>query len=91
VTRTPADASILVVDDNPNNLGVLFDLLSEHGFEVLVANDGKCAGAGRYAHPDLISDILLPGVAASLSVRAEGPRGDSRYPGHLHVSPFGDR
>ncbi len=53
---------ILMVDDNPGNLSVLYDLLSEHSFEVLVAEDGQSAlSQADYVHPDLILlDILLP-------------------------------
>jgi PAS domain S-box-containing protein len=63
MTPTSRNTSILVVDDNPDNLGVLFELLSEHGFQVLIANDGESAlMQAEYAHPDLILlDILLPG------------------------------
>jgi formate hydrogenlyase transcriptional activator len=53
---------ILVVDDNPDNLELLFDLLSDQGFEILVAEDGESAlQQTEYAQPDLILlDILLP-------------------------------
>ena len=34
---------ILIVDDNPNNLVVLFDFLTESGFKVLVARTGESA------------------------------------------------
>lgn len=54
--------TILMVDDNPGNLSVLFDLLSGQGFEMLVAEDGVDAlTQAVYACPDLILlDILLP-------------------------------
>ncbi len=54
--------TVLIVDDNPNNLGVLFDFLSEAGFKVLVAKNGK-RGIQRveYTKPDLILlDIMMP-------------------------------
>lgn len=53
---------ILIVDDNPDNLGVLFELLGENNFQVLVAEDGESAlTQAEYVHPDLILlDILLP-------------------------------
>jgi PAS domain S-box-containing protein len=52
---------ILMVDDIPANLHILFDLLSEAGFEVLVAEDGESALArAQYTHPDLILlDVLM--------------------------------
>ena len=55
---------ILMVDDTPANLHVLFDLLSESGFEVLVAEDGESALArAQYTRPDLILlDVLMPGM-----------------------------
>ncbi|MGF1612878.1 MAG: sigma-54 dependent transcriptional regulator [Gammaproteobacteria bacterium] len=55
-------AVVLMVDDNPDNLGVLFELLNQHDFRVLVAEDGESALAqAAYVHPDLILlDILLP-------------------------------
>lgn len=56
--------SILVVDDNPNNLAVLSDFLGEVGFEVLVARDGESAlQKVDYAPPDLILlDVMMPGI-----------------------------
>jgi formate hydrogenlyase transcriptional activator len=53
---------ILMVDDTPANLHVLFDLLSESGFEVLVAEDSESALArAQYTRPDLILlDVLMP-------------------------------
>ncbi|NMG19425.1 response regulator [Brasilonema bromeliae] len=53
---------ILIVDDTPTNLEVLFDFLADSGFTVLVAEDGESAIArAEYAPPDLILlDILMP-------------------------------
>lgn len=70
---TPADSqcllsgetgAILIVDDNPTNLGVLSDFLDEAGFEVLVAQDGFSAlDKIQYIIPDLILlDIMMPGI-----------------------------
>ncbi|NMG07445.1 response regulator [Brasilonema sp. UFV-L1] len=55
---------ILIVDDTPTNLEVLFDFLAASGFSVLVAEDGESALArSEYAPPDLILlDILMPGM-----------------------------
>lgn len=53
---------ILIVDDEPNNLAVLFNLLDKNGFEVFVAEDGTIA-LKRVLHmqPDLILlDVLMP-------------------------------
>ena len=53
---------ILIVDDIPANLGVLFDFLAYSGFKVLVARDGESAiQKVEYALPDLILlDVLMP-------------------------------
>ena len=55
-------ATILIVDDTPANLGVLFDFLADAGFKVLIAQGGKSAlQKVEYALPDLILlDILMP-------------------------------
>jgi formate hydrogenlyase transcriptional activator len=63
MTETTDDCPvILAVDDNPDNLGVLLELLSGHGFRLLVAEDGESAmHQAEYVRPDLILlDILLP-------------------------------
>ncbi|MBW4564360.1 MAG: response regulator [Mojavia pulchra JT2-VF2] len=55
---------ILIVDDTPTNLGVLFDFLADLGFQVLVAQDGEDAiEQVEYALPDLILlDVIMPGM-----------------------------
>ena len=55
---------IVIVDDKPTNLGVLFDFLTDSGFKVLVAQDGESAlQKVQYAHPDLILlDVMMPGI-----------------------------
>lgn len=59
-----AAGTVLVVDDTPANLSVLFDLLDQAGHEVLVAQDGYSAlQKVDYAPPDLILlDIMMPGI-----------------------------
>jgi len=61
---TEKQETILVVDDTPTNLEVLFDFLSKAGFKVLFAEDGESAlETVHYAAPDLILlDILMPGI-----------------------------
>jgi len=55
-------STILIVDDTPANLNVLFDFLRDSGFKVLVAQSGQSAlQKVEYAKPDLILlDILMP-------------------------------
>lgn len=56
--------TILVVDDNPANLGLLFNCLDAEGFRVLVAQDGRSAMEMAYmVRPDLILlDVIMPGM-----------------------------
>jgi DNA-binding response OmpR family regulator len=55
---------ILIVDDNPNNIKVLFDVLETAGFRTLIARDGQDAlNKLDRAKPDLILlDVMLPGI-----------------------------
>jgi PAS domain S-box-containing protein len=55
---------ILIVDDTPANLEVLFNFLADYGFKILVAEDGESAiEKAEYASPELILlDILMPGI-----------------------------
>ncbi|NJN86349.1 MAG: response regulator [Leptolyngbyaceae cyanobacterium SL_7_1] len=57
-------ATVLIVDDTPSNLNLLFNVLRNSGFKVLVAQSGKSAlQKVEYANPDLILlDILMPGM-----------------------------
>lgn len=61
---TVQNGTILIVDDNPTNLGVLFNTLNQAGFKVLVAEDGERALAQIHrAQPDIILlDVLMPGI-----------------------------
>src|SRR4028119_1416420 len=60
----PTQATILIVDDTPANLGVLFDFLAEAGFKVLIAQGGKSAlQKVEHTAPDLILlDIVMPDI-----------------------------
>ncbi len=56
--------TLLIVDDTPTNIKVLFDFLKESGFRVLVAKDGENA-LTKLAEitPDLILlDVMMPGI-----------------------------
>jgi diguanylate cyclase (GGDEF)-like protein/PAS domain S-box-containing protein len=66
-TAAPASyppARILVVDDNPVNLGLLVDHLEAQGFEVLVALGGhEALERVRFARPDLVLlDVMMPDI-----------------------------
>lgn len=56
--------SVLVVDDNPNNLSLLVDTLDNSGYTVLVALDGKEGlERARAAKPNIILlDVMMPGL-----------------------------
>ncbi len=58
------NAKILLVDDHPVNLGVLFQLLNDKGFTVLVAQDGeRVLQQVKQIQPDLILlDVMMPGI-----------------------------
>ena len=55
---------ILAVDDNPENLGLLFDYLDLAGFTVLLVQDSRNAVEHAETHlPELILlDIMMPGL-----------------------------
>jgi signal transduction histidine kinase len=61
---TPTSTSILIVDDNPTNLKVLYDYLTEQNHRILVAEDGETAiEQAEYSLPDLILlDVMMPGI-----------------------------
>lgn len=55
---------ILLVDDNPTNIDVLYNFLADVGYEVLIAEDGVSAlERVTFVKPDLILlDIMMPHV-----------------------------
>lgn len=56
--------SILVVDDTPSNIRLLFDVLDSYGFAISVAESGETA-LEKLCHikPDLILlDVMMPGI-----------------------------
>ncbi|PAU80139.1 hybrid sensor histidine kinase/response regulator [Halovibrio salipaludis] len=67
VSETPTDpeqACVLLVDDNPQNLKVLYETLRDKGYQLLIANDGeKALQLARRHHPEVILlDIMMPGM-----------------------------
>jgi len=61
---TAPKGTILIVDDSPTNVRVLFNFLRDAGFKVLVAQDGESAlQRAEYAPPDIILlDVMMPGI-----------------------------
>jgi len=61
--NTPSD-TILVVDDTPANLAILFTGLRNAGYKVLINERGDIAlQTAVYALPDLIIlDVMMPGI-----------------------------
>ncbi len=55
---------ILIVDDVPENISVLFEFMSEQGYEVSIAPDGESAlEVVTHNAPDLILlDVMMPGI-----------------------------
>ncbi len=65
-TETPNENehTVLIVDDNPTNLGVLSNYLKEYGFRILVARSGDSALKRlEYVKSDIILlDVMMPGL-----------------------------
>lgn len=63
-SRDQIPTSILIVDDNATNLKVLYDYLSEHKYQILIAEDGEAAiEQAQYSSPDMILlDVMMPGI-----------------------------
>ncbi len=55
---------ILIIDDTPINLDIMVKFLTNHGFQVIIAQSGeKGLMLAQQAHPDLILlDVLMPGI-----------------------------
>ncbi len=56
--------TILIVDDTPTNLRVAVDYLEEHGYHVVIAQDGEEGlQRAKLVQPDLILlDVMMPGI-----------------------------
>ena len=57
-------ALVLIVDDSPTDQHVLSQALQRHGFDTLVASEGREAiTLAEREHPDVIlMDIVMPGM-----------------------------
>ncbi len=56
------DYVVLIIDDNPGNLGVIVDYLEEYGLKVFVARNGEIGlKRAKFIRPDIILlDVLMP-------------------------------
>jgi len=63
-TAEASQLTILVVDDNTNNLRIMMDYFEDYGFDISIATDGYLAlKRAKYSHPDLILlDVMMPGI-----------------------------
>lgn len=63
-TRDERAFTIMIVDDTPANLGVLIEHLEDHGYRVVVAQDGiEALERAELVQPDLILlDVMMPGI-----------------------------
>ncbi|MEM7533622.1 MAG: response regulator transcription factor [Chloroflexota bacterium] len=61
---TPQNPTVLIVDDVPANLALLFDYLEQESFRVLVAQSGaKALTQLQRMKPDIILlDVMMPGM-----------------------------
>lgn len=61
---SPHQKKILIVDDNPANIEVLYLHLEQVGYTVLVADDGyEALSIAPHTQPDLIIlDVMMPGM-----------------------------
>jgi two-component system sensor histidine kinase/response regulator len=57
-----AEGTLLIADDQPQNIRVLYELLTAEGYRVLVARDGAATlQRVRYGEPELVLlDVLMP-------------------------------
>ncbi|WP_144823001.1 ATP-binding response regulator [Marinobacter piscensis] len=56
------EVTVLLVDDNPQNLKVLYETLKDKGYRLLIANDGEKALdlAHRHQPEVILLDIMMP-------------------------------
>ncbi|SLM28185.1 putative Response regulator receiver sensor signal transduction histidine kinase [Desulfamplus magnetovallimortis] len=84
---------ILIVDDNPTNLKVLFDYLTgEKGNKIFVAKNGREAlERTAFAHPDIILlDIMMPEMDGYETCRRLKENEDTREIPIIFLTAFAD-
>ena len=62
VVSENAEVTVLLVDDNPQNLKVLYETLKDKGYRLLIANEGEKALdlAHRHRPEVILLDIMMP-------------------------------
>ena len=77
-----ADASILVVDDDPNSLDIVRTYLESRGYRVATATDGKEALArmDEFRPALVLLDVMMPGMDGW-----EVARSIKNHPDHGHA------
>lgn len=60
--QASTEPTVLLVDDNAQNLKVLYETLKDRGYRLLIANDGeKALSLAQRHHPEVILlDIMMP-------------------------------
>jgi PAS domain S-box-containing protein len=87
-----AAGTILIVDDNPVNLGVVVEHLEYRGFEVAVALGGEEAlERARFLQPDLILlDVMMPGISGFETCRRLKAMAETRDIPVIFMTALGD-
>lgn len=62
VVSENSEVTVLLVDDNPQNLKVLYETLKDQGYRLLIANEGeKALDLARRHQPEVVLlDIMMP-------------------------------
>ncbi|HLT13101.1 MAG TPA: response regulator [Marinobacter sp.] len=62
VVSENSEVTVLLVDDNPQNLKVLYETLKDKGYRLIIANEGeKALDLAHRHHPEVILlDIMMP-------------------------------
>jgi sigma-B regulation protein RsbU (phosphoserine phosphatase) len=83
---------VLLVDDNPTNLQVLFQTLDGRGYELLVARTGEDAlSVASRARPDLVLlDIMMPGIDGFETCRRLKADPETRESAVIFMSALGE-
>ena len=83
-------ATVLHVEDNPDNRMLIRDLLHFRGYRVVeVADGGEAVAAAERERPDIIlMDVQLPGVSGLEAARRIKARADLRHIPIVAVTSF---